>query len=108
MRIADEPQSAKVLNDVMELERQHQWDLTYQYGRIATRIEWDAEHNRREKHELRKYPQWRLGPNQTLIKHGPRDTIFRSEDHDEHPHNYAMFGADEAALWRAEWPAEMT
>jgi hypothetical protein len=72
IRLAEAPQSENVLNDVMELERQSQWDVTYQYGKAATRIEWDTEHKRRENHELRKYPHWRLGPDQTLIKHGPK------------------------------------
>jgi hypothetical protein len=108
IRLADKPQTVKVLNDVMELERQHQWDTTYQYGKTATRIEWDAEHSRRENHELRKYPHWRLSQDQALIKHGPMVTNLRPEDNDEHPHKYAMFGANEAALWCDERPAEMT
>ncbi|KAM3070410.1 hypothetical protein ACMFMG_010237 [Clarireedia jacksonii] len=34
-----------VPNDVSELERQHQWDIDYQYGRTATQAEWDTEYD---------------------------------------------------------------
>lgn len=105
MKLVGKTQSAKTPNDVIEVERQHKWDLRYQYGSAASPIEWDAEHSRRENHELRQYPQWRLRPNHTLIKYRPMATIVLSEADDEYPHEYPMFGANEAELWRAEHPS---
>ncbi|KAE9374243.1 hypothetical protein N431DRAFT_455027 [Stipitochalara longipes BDJ] len=101
------PQPQKVPNDFTELERQHQWDIKHLYGKDAPTTEWDAEHDRRKAHELRKYPHWRLGPNQKLIKHDPKVTASYPKSKADSSQGHVMFGAEEAALWRAERPAGM-
>jgi len=105
MNVAEEPHPEIFSNDVTELDRQHHWDIEYQHGRAASKLEWDAEHHRRESHELRKYPRWRLGPDQKLIEHGPKVTAYHGQIKMNDSHGDVKFGADEAALWCAERPA---
>jgi hypothetical protein len=110
-RSKGEPQPEKISNDSAERDRQHRWNDQYQYGKAATREEWDAELSLRESHELRQYPDWHPDPNRPLIRYGPmagnevhNHTTVPLEDSSGHSYNYGMFGVDEAALWQAERP----
>lgn len=63
--------SPKLSNESTELNRQHEWDQRYNYGRDADQAEWDSELQRRESHELQQFPDWKPNVLKPLVKHKP-------------------------------------
>ncbi|PMD28759.1 hypothetical protein L207DRAFT_574684 [Hyaloscypha variabilis F] len=61
---------ATVQND--DLQRQLEWNLKYQCGRIALIDEWNLEDARREAYARLRNPNWQRDPNRPLIPYKPK------------------------------------